>query len=225
MHWKLTLWDSGFLETLRTKIITHISHAIYIISIAVVCLFIYFYINLDAISSRGCTHPQGNSVRQSEQRQQKCILPLKDRKTRGTEAGGREDKGLLWTETAENTETRRVPSTKVPTPCMITLSKDPQEIYSVLHERGEGGRGWGSTLDRYKWAERVPHIFMISILHFFLVNGSKWKLLIEISLIDFYSHRYLHISTQLVIGSLTLSLLINGKILFQIVIIDLLKYS
>lgn len=141
MHWKLTLWDSGFLETPRTKIITHISHAIYIISIAVVCLFIYFYINLnrkavDAISSRGCKHPQSNSVRQSEQRQQKCILPLKDRKTRGTEAGGREDKGLLWTETAENAETRRVPSTKVPTPCMITLSKDPQEIYSVLHERG-----------------------------------------------------------------------------------------
>jgi len=83
---------------------------------------------VDAISSRGCRHPHSNSVRQSEQRQQKCILPLKDRKTRGTEAGGREDKGLLWTETAENTETRRVPSTKVPTPCMITLSKDPQEI-------------------------------------------------------------------------------------------------
>lgn len=58
--------------------------------------------------------------------------------------------------------------------------------------RGEGGRGWGSTLDRYKWAERVPHIFMISILHFFLFNGSKWKLLIEISLSDFYSQIFTH---------------------------------
>lgn len=38
---------------------------------------------------------------------------------------------------------------------------------------------------------------------------------IELSLSDFIPG-YLHVSTQLVIGSLTLSLLINGKILFQI---------
>lgn len=93
-------------------------------------LFIYLYVNLWMSSTE--------QQRETQHIQQKCILPLKDRKTRGAEAGGREDKELLWTETAENTDTRRVPSTKVLAPCMITLSKNPQEIYSVLH--GKGGR-------------------------------------------------------------------------------------
>lgn len=75
---------------------------------------------------------------ETQHAQQQCHVPLKDRETRGAEAGGREDKVQLWTETAENTETRRVPSTKVLTPCMVTISKDPQEIYPVLH--GKGGR-------------------------------------------------------------------------------------
>lgn len=75
---------------------------------------------------------------------------MKDRETRGAEAGGSEDKRLLWTETAENTETRRVPSTKVPAPRMIALSKDLQEIYSVL--RGNEGR------HKYECAEKVPDI-------------------------------------------------------------------
>lgn len=56
---------------------------------------------------------------------------MKDRETRGAEAGASEDKRLLWTDTAENTEARRVPSTKVAA-CMVALSRDPQEMYSVL---------------------------------------------------------------------------------------------
>ncbi len=143
-------------------------------------LFIYLYVHLWMSS----TEQQG----ETQHIQQKCILPLKDRKTRGAEAGGREDKGLLWTETAENTDTRRVPSTKVPAPCMITLSKDPQEIYSVL--RGKGGRGWGST-----------DTFMIEISQnyslIFLLNGRKWELVIETddkSQFECNLDKYLHTS-------------------------------
>lgn len=46
MHWKLISCDSDFLETLRTNIIMHVSHAIYFISASVVYISLCSFVDV-----------------------------------------------------------------------------------------------------------------------------------------------------------------------------------
>lgn len=180
------------------------------------CLFIYFYINLnrktvDVISSRGCKHPQSNSVRHSKDNRNASYLWRTGRLAEQRRLAGK-TKGCCGPRQLRTQRPEGSPAPKSRLPAWSLYPKTHKRfIRSCM--RKEGGRGWGSTLDRYKWAERDRHKFMISISHFFSFNGSK--LFIEISL-SYFFNGYLQVSTQLVIGSLIMSLLINGKTLFHI---------
>ncbi len=143
-------------------------------------LFIYLYVHLWMSS----TEQQG----ETQHIQQKCILPLKDRKTRGAEAGGREDKGLLWTETAENTGHQKGPQHQSPGSLHDHFIQRPTRDYSVL--RGKGGRGEDPLIHSRLRFHKTIH------LSFYWME-EKWELVTETddkSQFECNLDKYLHTS-------------------------------